>query len=454
MKSLISGWKKPSPVQTQANASGNVSGKALEPFGSDANRNTSNRHFLALLSNFAFLEMDREGKILDANDRFLQLLGFSKEEVIGKKQRELLLLNRSAQSAYQEMWNGLQRGESRSGTVQVKAHSGENVWFRAMNTPVHSDSGSVTRVIWLATEASAEIREEIVENGKLDAISRSMAVIEFETDGTIITANQNFLSTVGYQLSEIQGQHHRMFVAMDEAGSADYREFWNKLRRGEFVAGEFKRFGRGGKEIWIQASYNPIYDDLGNVCRVVKFASDITHQMQMRNDVRDVGHAVASGTSQLTSAATEISRSVSHTAGLAQTAERLAAKTSDSVNHLNESSKLIERVVTVINELADQTNLLALNATIESARAGEAGRSFAVVASEVKQLAGQTAEATKNIEATVRDIQASVACVVDSTNGITQSVADVNQNMSTIAAAVEEQSVTMADLSQRAARLM
>lgn len=383
-----------------------------------------------------------------------QLLGYEGNELVGKQRQSLFEQRQLDKPDFASVWKGVLRGERSTLNSKLITRSGEPVWVHSNCVPIRDRVGKIISFVEFIVDISSETQHAFSAQGQLDAIDRLMAVIEFEVDGTIVKANKNFLGATGYRLEEIQGQHHRIFMSPEERDTPEYRDFWARLRGGEFIIGEFKRIRKNGEILYIQANYHAMSDEDGKVVKVIKLATDVTEQVKMRNESRETGLAVASGTSQLTMAASEISRSVSHTAGLAETAESLAAKTSESVNQLHESSKLIERVVTVIHELADQTNLLALNATIESARAGEAGRSFAVVASEVKQLASQTADATKSIEQTVRDIQASVGSVVESTLGITKSVSDVNANMATIATAIEEQSVTMADISERASKLI
>lgn len=299
----------------------------------------------------------------------------------------------------------------------------------------------------------SELDRDTMENqAKLDAISRSQAVIEFEMDGTILFANENFLNTVGYTLDEIRHRHHRIFVPQEERDSVEYKAFWESLRSGNYKSEQFRRITKTGEDIWIQASYNPILDENGMPFKVVKFAYDITEQV-MLNQRQDVGDAVAESINQMVETIAEISSSVNQTASLASSTETFVQSTNDSVGQLDQNSQAIENVVEFIRKLADQTNLLALNATIESARAGEAGKSFGVVANEVKELAKQTAEATKNIEESVGEIRKSIASVVEDTSNVSSSISTVNENMISIASAVEEQSATMSTLNQTAGQL-
>lgn len=264
---------------------------------------------------------------------------------------------------------------------------------------------------------------------KVDAINRSQAVIEFSTDGIILNANENFLTTVGYQLHEIVGQHHRMFVSPVYSATEAYKQFWAKLNQGQFHAGEFERIGKSGKRIWIQATYNPVFDRNGKPIRVIKFALDVTQQVLMRE---------------------KISSNVYRTAKLSANTSELTEAATEATQRLSDSSRVIQKVVGIIESLANQTNLLALNATIESARAGIAGKGFAVVAQEVKHLASQTAQATRSIENTVNDIRSSIAEVVQTTSEIKKSADEVSESMTIIASAIEEQLDTVSSQSQTA----
>jgi methyl-accepting chemotaxis protein len=306
------------------------------------------------------------------------------------------------------------------------------------------------------------------------AISESQAVIEFNMDGTIITANENFLKTLGYRLDEIQGKHHSMFVDEAEKQSLAYRQFWEALNRGEYQAAQYKRVGKGGKEVWIQASYNPILDLNGKPFKVVKFATDITQktliQQQIDRDLGVIGSAIASANEQVTGAASaseetsanvqavasgaeelgasieEISRRVADASKISSQAVAQSKRTNDIVTGLSASASRIGDVVNLINTIAAQTNLLALNATIEAARAGEAGRGFAVVASEVKSLATQTSKATEDISGQIAAVQSATNEAVSAIGDISTTINTINEISETIASAVEEQNAVTKEI--------
>jgi methyl-accepting chemotaxis protein len=319
---------------------------------------------------------------------------------------------------------------------------------------------------------------------QLDAIHRTQAVIEFETDGTIRTANENFLGAVGYRLDEIKGRHHRMFMPPEEAAKPEYAAFWRELASGAFKQGEFRRLGKDGKEIWIQATYTPILGASGRPVKVVKFASDITLRQQILRktieacrvmltgshdlsqtsealnrhaqetvqqaslseassaEVQQSVDAAARSSEQMLIAIQEISRSSTAAASIVRDAVRAAQDTNERVARLGESSRAIGSVIEMIHAIAQQTNLLALNATIEASRAGDAGRGFAVVADEVKQLARRTEEATREISTQIQAIQSDTTVAVSGIAEISRVVAQIDTLSSTIAAAVEEQTVT------------
>lgn len=312
----------------------------------------------------------------------------------------------------------------------------------------------LTKILPTRKNKSDECSAELFEyKSKLEAISRSQAVIEFELDGTVVDANENFLNALGYELDEIVGQKHAMFVDPAYRQSEEYRQFWATLNNGQFHSGEFMRIRKDGSEIWIQAMYYPLMGPDGRPASVVKFASDVTQQVLFRKRTDEAGLSVASAIEQMVSSISEISGHVHETADLASTTDAAVEATAESVRKLDVSSRAIENVVELIRNLADQTNLLALNATIESARAGDAGKGFAVVANEVKELAKQTADATQNIDKSVTEIRSLISESVQSTANVGENIRGVSERMQSMAAAVEEQSVTMRSLNETASQL-
>ncbi|MEW5687121.1 MAG: methyl-accepting chemotaxis protein [Pseudomonadota bacterium] len=248
----------------------------------------------ALDRSLAMIEFDLSGTILSANENFCRAMGYELGEIRGRHHSLFVDPEEAASPAYVEFWAKLGRGEFDTREYRRLGKGGREVWIQASYNPVRDRHGRVVKVVKVASDVTAEKQRNLDFEARITALSRAQAVIEFTVDGTILGANENFLSAMGYTLAEIVGKHHRMFVKPDEAAGADYDAFWARLNRGEFVAEEFKRIGKGGREVWIQASYNPIFDARGRVTKVVKFATDVTPRVQA---VNEIGH----GLSQLAS---------------------------------------------------------------------------------------------------------------------------------------------------------
>ncbi|WP_438275336.1 methyl-accepting chemotaxis protein [Nitrobacter sp.] len=428
----------------------------------------------ALNRSQAVIEFHLDGTIITANANFLNAMGYALEEIRGKHHSMFVEPERRDSHEYREFWAALRRGEYQSREFKRVAKGGRPIWIQASYNPLLDRSGKPFKVVKFATDITQRKLRTADCEGQLKAIHKAQAVIEFNLDGTIITANENFLTTLGYRLDEIQRQHHRIFVEPAERDGAAYKSFWDSLRRGEYQAAEYKRIGKGGRTVWIQASYNPIHDAEGALMKVVKFATDVTAQVEdrmRRLDLQksidtDLGQitesvaatsqrvtsaadastqassnmqAVAAGAEELAASVGEISRQAADALAISQQAVTQANETSSIVSGLSTAAQKIGDVVQLINSIAEQTNLLALNATIEAARAGEAGRGFAVVASEVKSLASQTAKATDEISGQVAEVQNTTGGAVAVIEAITQTISRINEISAAIAASVEEQ---------------
>ncbi|WP_431205942.1 methyl-accepting chemotaxis protein [Bradyrhizobium betae] len=233
---------------------------------------------IALGKSQAVIEFNLDGSIITANQNFLNAMGYRLDEIQGKHHSMFVTPDERDGAAYREFWARLGRGEFQSAEYKRLGKGGREIWIQASYNPIVDEAGKLVKVVKFATDITARKIRSLEDAGKISAIGRAQGVIEFNLDGSIITANENFLSTVGYRLDEIQGKHHGMFVSASERDSAAYREFWAKLARGEFQSGEYKRFGKGAKEVWILASYNPILDEAGKPFKVVKFATDVSAQ--------------------------------------------------------------------------------------------------------------------------------------------------------------------------------
>ncbi len=438
--------------------------------------------FDALDKSQAIIEFNTDGTIITANPNFLAAVGYSLDEIEGRHHSMFVTEEDKNSAAYKQFWAELADGNYQSAEYKRLGKNGKEIWIQATYNPILNKSGKAYKVVKFATDITAEKLQSADFHGQIMAISKSQAVIQFNMDGTIIMANTNFQNTLGYSLEEIEGKHHSMFVEPQEAGSAEYKKFWQALGRGEFQSNIFKRIGKGGKEIWIQASYNPIMDMNGRPFKVVKFASDITDrvndrlrreaaQKEINQGLAEIVEAVMNASTQATEAAAAsgqtsenvqavaggleelscsvqaINEQVTNALGISTNAVSQADNTNNIISGLADAAQRIGDVVSLISEIAEQTNLLALNATIESARAGEAGKGFAVVASEVKSLAGQTAKATEDISNQISLIQSTTEEAVTAIKTITETISQINEISLMISSSVEEQSAVTGNMS-------
>ncbi|MBV1886091.1 MAG: PAS domain-containing protein [Parvibaculaceae bacterium] len=437
----------------------------------------------ALDKSQAVIEFDLDGTILTANENFLGVMEYGLDEIAGKHHSLFVPTDFARSQEYRDFWDALRQGEFQTAEYLRIGNGGKEVWIQATYNPICNKKGEPFKVVKYATDITdAKMRNADFE-GQIDAIGKSQAVIHFDLNGIILDANDNFLSTLGYSLDEIKGEHHRKFVEHAYGQSQEYQDFWKALGKGEFQAAEYKRIGKGGKEIWIQASYNPIFDPMGRPFKVVKYATDITAQVLERQENNRIGGIVDQNLEKIVTSVSEASSSAAMASDVsAQTASSVATvagaaeefrksveeiaqtttvsrdavrraleetKSADqSTDALAKATESMNSIVEMINNIASQIHLLALNATIEAARAGEAGKGFAVVATEVKTLADQVASATESIVEEINQMQTVSGDVVDRLQGIHQAIESVEQSVTVVASAVEEQSSASREVSE------
>ncbi len=449
----------------------------------DAEQREIRARLEALDKSQAVIEFNPDGTILRANANFLSTVGYMLDEIQGRHHRMFVDPAYASSSEYIQFWDSLQRGVYQAAEYRRFGKGGREIWIQASYNPILDESGRTIKVVKYATDITKQKMQSADYAGQISAIGKSQAVISFNLDGTIQDANDNFLGALGYQLEEIKGHHHRMFVDAAYAATPAYTAFWEALRRGEYQAGEYKRIGKGGREIWIQASYNPIFDMNGKPFKVVKYATDITAQVQQRQQketalgvidcsLREISDAmsltngksanaanastetatnvqtVASGVEELTASVREIAESMNRSREAVNQAFDQTISANDATQRLNQAANAMSGIVSMIQNITGQINLLSLNATIESARAGEAGKGFAVVAQEVKNLASQAGNAAEQIRNEIIGVQTVSNEVVSALSVIKQSVESVREYVAGTASAIEEQSAVAQEMSR------
>ncbi len=359
----------------------------------------------SLESEMLALTLEPDGRIRSVNQNFLDEMFYKSQDLVGRAIEDIVPAHVKSDEFHQRFKNSMSRGEHFAGAVRLLRGNGDEAWLRSIVQPVRSSDGRIRHISFYASDLTRTIEASREHENLIGALVRSTAVIEFDLNGNVLSANDRFLNGMGYSLAQIKGKHHRTFCAPDEYNSAEYQNFWRRLNSGEFVAGRFKRIDSHGRTVWLEASYNPVVDANDRLYKVVKFATVITDQVNREQAVADAASIAYSTSQQTDSTAQRGTTVVTEAVNVMRDLSRHMQAAGEGIEALNEQSLVIGTIVKTISGIAEQTNLLALNAAIEAARAGEQGRGFAVVADEVRQLASRTSQATDEIVGVVRQNQ-------------------------------------------------
>ena len=424
---------------------------------------------------YAVISFSPDGTILEANDIFLNALGYKQNEILGKHHRIFCDKEYINSNDYKVFWQNLASGKAQTSEFKRIKKDGSSIFIQATYMPIKDTNGKVFEVLKYSQDITKKKQISFYNQGQIKAINKSQAVIEFDMQGIILNANDNFLNTLGYKLEDVQGKHHSIFCEDSYKNSSAYKEFWSKLNSGEYDTGEYLRIGKNNKQVWIQASYNPILDMDNKPFKVVKYATDITEKKEMMFEIDEkvkelnisldqllntsstmnqrakstmdesqevssfISHIndsignVSSKIQVMLSSIVDISKATQKGEKIANEAQIQSKNTTNAITKLNNESQKIGDTINLITQIAFQTNILSLNAAVEAATAGEAGRGFAVVAAEVRNLANRSNDAAKEITRVIEYIQQLVEESLQSIHlidGTIEQMASMSNNIS------------------------
>ncbi|AZC26087.1 MULTISPECIES: PAS domain-containing methyl-accepting chemotaxis protein [Pseudomonas] len=359
----------------------------------------------SLESEMLVINLSADGRIQSVNHNFAQEMLYKSGDLVGRPLEDIVPAHVKHDEFHLRFKNTLTRGEHFAGAVRLLRGNGQEAWLRSISQPVRDSEGRIKYFAIFSSDLTRTIEASREHENLIGALVRSTAVIEFDLNGNVLSANERFLSSMGYSLAQIQGKHHRIFCEPEEYNSAAYQEFWRRLNAGEFIAERFKRVDAHGRVVWLEASYNPVLDANNKLYKVVKFATVITDQVNQELAVAEAASIAYNTSLQTDTCAQRGTTVVTEAVTVMQDLARHMQDAGDGIEALSAQSLVIASIVKTISGIAEQTNLLALNAAIEAARAGEQGRGFAVVADEVRQLASRTSSATDEIVGVVRQNQ-------------------------------------------------
>lgn len=432
-------------------------------------------------------EANLKGDILSVNEKFVEVSKYSKEELIGQPHNTTRHPD-MAKEVFKEMWSTIGRGNIFRGIVKNRAKDGTPYYVDAVIAPIMGNNGKPKKYLGVRYDITEAENERQNMRGIFNAIDSAYAYIEFDTKGNVLKANKNFLDVMGYSTEDLKNRHHSSFCDTATANSPEYTKHWAELNAGKSQGGIFKRVSKSGKELYLQAVYAPVKDEMGRVNKIIKIATDASSKVAIEKEVTKIAEGFATKSAEISSQATtvaagaqslgatteemnasveELSASIDSIAQNGKSADAIAkatqqeadlgskaiAKSIEAMEMINKSSEEINEIVKVISEIAGQTNLLAFNAAIEAARAGEHGLGFSVVADEVRKLAERSSQATKDISKLINESVKRVAQggeiskeAANAFKKIVEGVGKTTQAIAEISVAAQEQQTAAKDV--------